>query len=148
MSRADFFGGVGVMVFAASVYLITLDMPRAPIGIGPGDYPRFIVTGLFVLGGILAARSYVAGLKPMKGLYPPKALLYVAALTVITYIYIRLMPYLGFLYLTPIYLMAAFFLFGVKERFRALFISITCAGAIYGVFTSAFQVLLPKFSLF
>lgn len=136
------------MVFAASMCLITLDMPRAPIGIGPGDYPRFIVTGLFVLGGILAVKSYVAGLKPMKGLYPPNALRYVAALTLITYAYIQFMPYPGFLYLTPIYLLAAFFLFGVKRPILAVVISISSAGAIYWIFASVFKVLLPEFSLF
>lgn len=148
MSRSDFVSGIAFMGLASVVYLYANQMAKVPLGIGPGDYPRVIAIGMFILGGILTLQSCLKGLKPGAKIYGPEALKRVGSLVLITFIYIQLLKYLGFLYLTPFFLAAAMLMFGVKKRSLIIYTSIGVSVIIYVVFYYGFQVLLPNFSLF
>jgi hypothetical protein len=58
------------------------------------------------------------------------------------------LPYLGFLASTPLFLVAAMLLFGVRRPVLILSSGVGVTLAVYWIFYSLFQILLPKFSLF
>lgn len=148
MTRTDFFTGIGIMVFSAVIYVIALNMPRVSTGLGPGDYPRFIAAGLFVLGGILAVKSYLAGLTDSKKIYEKSGVIRVSILVVLTFGYIQSMGYLGFVWATIPYLIATMYLFGARRPVLMVTVSVGCAAGIYLIFRYLFQVMLPTFSWF
>jgi len=148
VSKIDLLTGLGLMALSVGVYVLTQDMTKVPAGIGPGDYPRVIAVGLFVLGALLAIQSVGTSQAKPRSPYPPGAAVRVTALVVTVLVYIRLMPHLGFLLSTPLFLAAAMLLFGVRRTVLILASSVGVTLAVYGIFYSLFQILLPKFSLF
>lgn len=148
MAKYDLFTGMGLMLLSAIMYRSTLTMAKVRLGIGPGDYPRVIASILFVLGGMLAVRSLFALRSGHKRIFEPKALGRVVGTVAVTFGYIRLMRDMGFIYTTPIYLLFLLTMFGYKRKIPAVAISICTTFALYWVFRSVFQVLLPEFSLF
>ena len=148
MSKVDFFSGIGIMVFSVIVFILAEGMPKAELGIGPGDYPKFFAAFLFVLGLGLAAQSYLKRIKQSKKFYSKDGIIHVGGLLLITLLYLWAMPYIGFLYLTPFYLTAAMLFYGAKKLSTVSAVSIGFSIAIYWLFTSVFQVLLPGFTLF
>jgi hypothetical protein len=148
VSKVDFFTGLGLMGVSVGVYVLTQDMVKVPAGIGPGDYPRVIAAGLVVLGALLAAQSLARSEVTARALYPRGAAGRVAALTLLVLTYVRIMPHLGFLLSTPLFLVGAMLLFGVRRPVLILLTSVGVTVAVHGIFYSLFQILLPKFSLF
>lgn len=149
MSKVDFFSGICIMIFSGIVYMLAEDMPKAELGIGPGDHPQFIVIILFILGLALAVQSYFKKVsQENKKLYTKDNLIKVIAMLVLTFAYIQIMPYIGFLYLTPIYLLAAMLLFGMRNWLVSISVSIVFSVAMYWIFTTVFYVMLPEFTLF
>jgi hypothetical protein len=148
VSKVDFFTGLGLMGLSVGVYFLTQDMLKVPAGIGPGDYPRVIAVGLFVLGALLAVQSLGKPGVTARALYPKGAAGRVTVLILLVLAYIRIMPYLGFLLSTPLFLVVAMLLFGVRKPLPILLSGVGVTLAVYGIFYSLFQILLPKFSLF
>lgn len=148
LSRTDFWTGIGFMCLAVLVFILTIGMIEVPRGISPADYPRVIAVGLFILGAIQAVQGWKKGSPALKDLYPPGAFMRVLGLVLITFVYVKLMGYLGFLYLTPFFLYAAMYYFGVRKPVSMVIISIAVTVCIYVVFKVAFHVPLPRFTLF
>ena len=136
------------MCLSVLVYILTLGMAKVPLGIGPGDYPRVIAAGLFILGGIQAIQGWRKGSPSLKVLYPSGMLKRVFGLVLMTFIYVKLLGYLGFLYLTPFFMFAAMYYFGMQKTVTSSIISVTMTVAIYAVFKIVFHVPLPRFTLF
>lgn len=136
------------MCLAVVVFMLTLNMAKVPLGIGPGDYPRVIAVGLFILGGIQAIQGWKKGSPPLEGLYPPGTLKRVFGLVVMTFIYVKLLGYLGFVYLTPFFMFGAMYYFGMRKIVTSSIVSVTMTVAIYAVFKIVFHVPLPRFTLF
>jgi len=148
LSKVDFFTGLALMGLSVGVHFLTQDMLKVPAGIGPGDYPRVIAVGLFVLGALLAVQSLGKPGVAARALYPKGAAARVCALVLMVLAYIRIMPHIGFLLSTPLFLIAAMLLFGVRRPVLVLLSGVGVTLAVYGVFYSLFQILLPRFSLF
>lgn len=148
MSRTDFWSGLAFMCLAVVVFILTMNMIQVPRGISPADYPRVIAVGLFILGGIQAYQGWKKGSPALKDLYPPGALIRVFGLVLITFIYVKLLGHIGFLYLTPFFLYAVMYYFGVRKPVSMVIISVAVTVIIYVVFKIAFHVPLPRFTLF
>ena len=136
------------MIIAVVVFFLTINMPKVPLGIGPGEYPRVVGLGLFILGGILAVQSRHKGSPSIKDLYPAGSLKKVCVLAGVTFIYIKLLEYLGFVLLTPVFLVCVMLLFGERRLYISVPISLGVTLGIYYVFHNVFHVLLPRFTLF
>jgi putative tricarboxylic transport membrane protein len=148
VSKVDLFTGLGLMALSVGVYFPTQEMTKVTAGIGPGDYPRVIAVGLFVLGALLAGQSARRATADVRSLYPKGAAGRVAALVATVLAYVYVLPYLGFLASTPLFLVAAMLLFGVRRPVLILSSGVGVTLAVYWIFYSLFQILLPKFSLF
>jgi putative tricarboxylic transport membrane protein len=148
VSKVDFCTGLGLMALSVGVYVLTQDMAKVPAGIGPGDYPRVIAVGLFVLGAVLAGQSARRATADVRSRYPRGAAGRVAALVATVLAYVYVLPHLGFVLATPLFLIAAMLLFGVRRPVLILSSAVGVTLAVYWIFYSLFQILLPKFSLF
>lgn len=147
MARIDLWTGLGLMALAAWIFYLTEFLPKVPQGIGPGDYPRVAAAGLFVLGGLLVVEALRRLGAQRQILFNRRGLVRILALAAATYAYILAMPALGFLLTSPVFLFSAMLLFRVEKKRVAALIGVFLSVAVDLVFYHAFQVVLPRFSL-
>ena len=150
MPRVDFLTGLALVGLAVGVFIGTLDMAKVERGIGPGDYPRFIAWGLLFLGATLTVQSGMKLVRREKEPFPfpPGAFSRVLAMVLMTYAYIYVMPYAGFVLTTPLYLFLAMLFFGLRRYLLGAVTSIAVTLVLFVTFRYAFQVLLPVVGLF
>ena len=147
---SDFWFGLGAVLFGIFVLVQAKKLPQAKMGIGPGDYPAFVAIVIISLGLIQAVKalftkdSSTRASEAFDAQRAKKVFLLVAG----TFAYVFLMKYVGFLLLSPFFLLFLFWMFGYSNRRKAIVISITVSVVLYFLFMYAFQVLLPRFSLF
>jgi Ca2+/Na+ antiporter len=146
--RADFVMGLGFIALAVFWFLEAHRMIKVDSGLSPGDYPKVVAVGLFILGLVLSVSSLIRGLPPREGAFDRKGALRLAVFFAVTVAYVQLMRWLGFILLTPFYLFFAIAYFGYKKRVAAAVVSVGVTAAIHGVFRLLFQVMLPEFRLF
>jgi len=120
------------------------------MGIGPGDYPAFVAIVIISLGLIQAVKALLsdASAAQQGEAFDARRAKKVFLLVFGTFAYVFLMKYVGFLLLSPFFLLFQFWMFGYSNRRKAIVISITVSVVLYFLFMYAFQVLLPRFSLF
>jgi len=146
---ADFWCGLLFIAIAVLFFVVSGGYPKSERGIGPGVYPGFVSVLLFVLGLIQVVRSVRNGnfFRPDWSQVNWRQMGKVGVFAVGTYVYALVVKYLGFLYLTPLYLYGAIRLFGYMKRRKAVAISIVMVVAVWFLFTKAFKVVLPTFTL-
>jgi len=105
--KSDIISGLGLAAFCALIYHQTLGLSGEPVagGLSPASFPRALAIGIGGLGLLLAGRALlsrpaVEDAEPMFGPYFLQMLAFFAALTG----YILLMPFLGYLVPTAIFL--------------------------------------------
>jgi len=147
---ADFWFGLGAVLFGIFVFVQSKKLPQAKMGIGPGDYPAFVAIIIISLGLIQAVKALLsdASAAQQGEAFDARRAKKVFLLVFGTFAYVFLMKYVGFLLLSPFFLLFLFWMFGYSNRRKAIVISITVSVVLYFLFMYAFQVLLPRFSLF
>ncbi len=144
---ADFI--ISIILIALSVFLyMTADkMPGATKGIGPGDYPKFICSILFVLG-VIQLISVIVSSKGIPFIQfseiNKKFLVRALIMVVATFVYYKLMKPIGYLLTTPLYLFGSFMLFGYKKKIKGVIIAIVFTVVVYLLFTKVFMIFLPR----
>jgi hypothetical protein len=146
--RADFRMGIGFMVLSAFVFIAANGMMHVEKGIGPGDYPKVIAVGLFILGAILSADSFLRGIPKEKTKLDWKQVWRVVFFVAVTLVYVQLLRWFGFIVLTPFYLFFAIYYFGYRKWRNMIFVSIGVTLSIHLIFRVIFLVMLPTFRLF
>ena len=144
----DMVTGIVLMLLAAYWFFVANGMTKVDLGIGPGGYPMFVSAGLFVVGLILTVQSLMKGLPKPQGKIDKKAALRVVIFVVVTFVYVRLLRYVGFIILTPPYLFFACCFFQYRRKIVAGIASIVVTAILYIVFRMIFFVPLPVFRLF
>jgi len=139
--------GIGIILFGVFILLNALNMPDMPLGLGPGDFPEIVSIGLIICGFILTFQSFFISEKTKK-IYSKSSLKDVLILIFVSLLYVYLVKYIGFLYLTPFLMLATMYLFGYKKLPYAIVISVIFTLLVYYVFYGIFKVPLPQFSLF
>ncbi len=144
---ADLWIAIGVMIVSIVLFRNASAMPKAARGIGPGDYPKIICAVLIVLCSVQIIRILaecrglpLIDLKSINGKY----LLRAFAMIALSWLYYSFLKKVGFLLLTPVFLLASFILFGYRKWIRAVLYSIGFSTGIYFLFVKVFLVLLPK----
>jgi putative tricarboxylic transport membrane protein len=153
--KVDFFIGFFMVVFSTVMYIVAGKFPAAKLGLGAGDWPKLILSVLFVLGMMLAGYSYYCYRKQLRqgggtshGKYEKKELLHVLILCLCVAAYIRLVGLFGFILLTPFFLFALMFIFGLRKWIKMIIISVASTALVYFIFNDLLLVLLPRFTLF
>jgi hypothetical protein len=150
VSRVDFFTGLALVALAIGVFVGTLHLPTVARGIGPGDYPRVVAWGLLCLGGVLLIQSGMKLLReePRALPFPRGALRRVFSMVLVSAAYIALMPYTGFVLITPVYLFVLMVFFGLRRYLLGAVASIAVTLVLFVTFRHGFQVMLPTLGLF
>jgi hypothetical protein len=147
--RADFFTGIGLVVFSAVMFGIASRMPPAAnYGLGPGGYPMLVSGVLILLGVILAVQGWLgirrraSAQKPVLTLAEFKG---IALLALSFWAYVFLMKYLGFLITTPVFLFLFLLQYGDRKWPRMVLTSLIATGISWALFTYSFRIFLPDF---
>ncbi len=133
---------------AVAVYLMSGSLTTVKLGLGAGGYPRTVAVMMFVLGLVMTVKSLWKGLPRPQFRMEKAAMFRLAMMLAATVAYVLLMRPIGFLFLTPFYLFGAMLIFGHRKYPAAAVISVVSSVVIYLIFTKAFMVFLPEFSLF
>jgi len=144
----DMLTGILLMLFAAYWFYEANKMMKVDLGIGPGGYPMFVSAGLFLMGVILTVQSVIKGLPKPEGKIDRKAVLRVVIFIVVTFAYVQLMRYVGFLLITPFYMFFACCFFEYRKKIIAAIASVCVTAVLFVVFRMVFYVALPTFRLF
>jgi cell division protein FtsW (lipid II flippase) len=126
-------------------------LPEAKKGLGPGDYPRVILGILFILGVILAGYAFYIYKKKTRqneNKFEKGEFKQVFLLVACVAFYIKIQAYLGFIILTPFFMFAMMYIFGLRKWIKMAAISIVSTAVIYIIFNNFLYVLLPRFNLF
>ncbi|WP_051302453.1 tripartite tricarboxylate transporter TctB family protein [Salibacterium aidingense] len=164
----DLIAAVLLLILSIAMYLMTFNFERLTVSqIGPDFAPRLTAGGIFVLSLVLLFQTLLDWKRAKKENSgkvteghaeqeqaevveedTPKVERYrnVALTTGLILLYIYLMPKLGFLITTTVYLFVQFCLLGQKKTWNFLlftFLSVTTAVVVYYVFRFGFELRLP-----
>ena len=153
--KADFFTGIGIVIFAAVMFSIAGKMPApASYGLGPGGYPMLVTGVLILLGAVLSIQGWLGirrlsrqtdADKPGKKVITLAECKGIALLAFSFWAYLFLMKYLGYLIVTPIFLFLFLLQYGDRKWLRMILISVITTGVTWALFTYAFRIFLPDF---
>ncbi len=143
---------ISVIVFVISAYLL-FEIKKVDSGdvygeLGPAYWPKFILVSLMVLSAGLAAISItgvlkgtIAGVKPFH--FTVANARFLAAVAIIA-VYLILLPYVGFLVLTPLQMIAFMYLLGERQKVWIFSLPFAMTLGIVLLFTKAMYVPLPR----
>jgi putative tricarboxylic transport membrane protein len=143
-----------LLAFFGGWYLwLTTAAPQRRLPYDPGVMfvPRVLACGLILLSVLLILQQLLTRLPHPKEA-PPDRLdsrewFRTFGLFVLTLTYTALLPWLGFLLVTPVYLVAAMLLAGARLRANTGVTAVIVTGVIYSSFVYFFRVSLPSLSL-
>jgi len=144
----DMATGVVIMSIAAFWFFEANKMVKVDLGIGPGGYPMFVASILFLLGFLQVVKNVTKGLPKPEGNINQKAIMRTVVFVAVTVLYVWLMRYLGYLVLTPIYFFFSCCWFSYRKKIVAAIASIGVTAVVYTIFRIIFLVPLPRFRLF
>jgi putative tricarboxylic transport membrane protein len=151
--RANLLLGALLALFGGWYLWLTIAAPHRRLPYDPGIMfvPRVLACGLILLSVLLIFQQIFPHLPRPKEM-PPLRLdsrewLQTFGLFGLTITYTALLPWLGFLLVTPIYLVAAMLLSGARSRVSTGVTAVFVTGVIYLSFVYFFRVSLPSLSL-
>ena len=153
MIRANLLLGALLALFGGWYLWLTTAAPHRRLPYDPGTMfvPRVLASGLIFLSVLLILQQIVPRLPRPKEI-PPRRLgshewLQSFGLFGLTVAYTALLPWLGFLLVTPVYLVAAMLLSGTRARASSGVTAVIVTGVIYVSFVYFFKVSLPSLEL-
>ena len=164
--KADFFTGIGIVIFAAVMFSIAGKMPApASYGLGPGGYPMLVTGVLILLGAILSIQGWLGmrrhsgasadaasedaastdAAQPEKKTVTLAEFKGIALLALSFWAYVFLMKYLGYLITTVVFMFLFLLQYGGKKWPQMILISVIATGVTWALFVYAFRIFLPEF---
>jgi Tripartite tricarboxylate transporter TctB family len=151
--RANLVLGALLALFGGWYLWLTTGAPQRRLPYDPGIMfvPRVLACGLIFLSVLLILQQIVPRLPHPKEA-PPDRLdsrewFQTVGLFGLTVTYTLLLPWLGFLFVTPVYLIAAMLLSGARSRATTGVTAVVVTGVIYASFVYFFKVSLPSLSV-
>jgi hypothetical protein len=151
--RSNLLLGALFTLFGGWYLWLTTMAPQRRLPYDPGIVfvPRLLACGLILLSVLLILQQIVRSL-PRPKEAPPDRLdsrewLQTSGLFGLAVAYTGLLPWLGFLLVTPVYLVAAMLLSGARLRANTGVTAVIVTGVIYSSFVYFFRVSLPSLSL-
>lgn len=143
---------ISAIVFCAALYLFivikAIDSGDVYGQLGPAYWPKFVLVSIMVLSVMVALfsiKGVLQGKLPAsrKLTFSAANIRFTAAVSLITG-YLVLLPYVGFLVLTPIMMIAFMYLLGERNKLLMFTIPFVLTIGIVLVFTKAMYVPLPR----
>jgi hypothetical protein len=151
MGRANIFVSIVLIVFAGFYgYLITrLPTREIPYTLGADFMPWVLTVCLVFLSSVLLLRSLFHRREERGGVsISLKEVAGILSLLAIIVVYIEAMIYLGYLFITPLFIGALMLISGSRSLRELIFFSIGITLAVYLFFYRFFDVPLPGGKIF
>jgi hypothetical protein len=152
--RANLVLGALFALFGGWYFWLTTGAPHRRLPHDPGIMfvPRILACGLIFLSVLLILQQIVPSLPHPKesspGRLDSREWFQTFGLFVLTVAYTALLPGLGFLLVTPVYLVIAMLLSGARSPVSSGVTAIIVTGVIYVSFVYFFRISLPPLSVF
>lgn len=143
LKHSEKIGSILFLTLSAVVYYFSGTFPNAPTETGPGSYPRVIAILIAAFALIQFGRSVYVGETTVHRIRAP-VVKRVGLITTLILAYVLLMPYLGFLLGTAIFLAIAIRYSGGENILQLTAISITVPIVLHYAFGVFLRVRLPE----
>lgn len=143
MRKGDFIGGAAIALLGLFVilYSYSLTTPKSSGIIDAAFLPKFIGIVLFITGSLLFIKAF----RKSRYLQESSIVLHIKEIVMIIafIIYVFLIPYFGFVILTPLFIISLAFYLGFKNIFANISISILVTAGIYILFNQVLNIPMP-----
>lgn len=146
----DLASGIFLLGFSVALFIGAQNVKTLSISsVGSGTFPSFIAVLLAIVsiaiiaGGAKKARGPDEKQKPVEG--KPRMWAVVATFAIMA-AYALLMPILGFIIMTTVYLFAQMYIMAAKEHQRPIIfgiVSVVTSVSVYYLFVTVFSLMLP-----
>lgn len=146
----DLASGIFLLVFSVALFIGAQNVKTLSISsVGSGTFPSFIavllaiVSVAIIVGGARKARGPDEKQKPVEG--KPRMWAVVATFAIMAS-YALLMPKVGFIIMTTVYLFAQMYIMASKEHQRPVvfgIVSVVTSVSVYYLFVLVFNLMLP-----
>lgn len=146
----DLASGIFLLVFSVALFIGAQNVKTLSVSsVGSGTFPSFIAVLLaivslaIIVGGANKARGPDEKKKPAEG--KPRMWAVVATFIIMA-LYAALMPKVGFIIMTTIYLFAQMYIMAAKEHQKPIvfgIVSVVTSVSVYYLFVLVFNLMLP-----
>ena len=148
---------IGAIFLSVSLAMfgLTFTFPDQTIALPPTAFPRFVTVCMTIFSSILIYQSWPrsapelgAPAKPLLERLRDGAVIRIAAMAVLGFLYTEIIDSLGYLITTGLFLAGSVLIF-MERRLRVILpVAVIGTGVLYAVFRMLFKVPLPRFDLF
>lgn len=139
-------------LFSLFFLIMALLLPKTPQGIGPGGWPSVILGLMLILSLLLLIKTYRSHqqvgadqeVKEEQGEHVTSRSYRHWLVLGISVLYFFLMPYIGFVVATPLYLIAVARLLGMTGWLKIICLSIICSAFFIYLFAITLMLPLPR----
>lgn len=147
VSHTDEIGSVLLLLLAAGIFVVTGDFPQGPGETGPDYYPRMIAVLIAFFALVQLGRSRYEDAARSHEIELPIAKRVIATLALIV-VYVLLMPWLGFVTSTALFLVVAMRYSGVRSHLQMLAVAVGLTLILYYTFVVLLRIPLPESPLY
>jgi hypothetical protein len=142
LSHTDKIGSILLLAVAVGIFVVTADFPTGPAETGPAFYPRMIAVLIAFFALVQLGRSLRGeGVRSYE--LDRDVAIRVAAAFLLVVAYVLLLPWLGFVTGTVVFLIAAMRYSGVTSYGRMVLVSVGLTLVLYYTFVVFLRVPLP-----
>lgn len=141
--NADFYIGVGLFAFSVIVHSLALEFTTMEevIGVGAEVFPRVFARALMVLAVLLAVMGLRGDPKAKKASF--KGIHWAALMAALCFAFVALLPYFGYLILSPVFAVLATALATRRFKVRDMIPVLGIVIGIYVIFAYLLRVPVP-----
>lgn len=153
MGKKEILLSIFFMIISMTVYVLTYQFPKQTVALSPKVFPQFVSACLFMLSLVLLIQG-ITGVKKESEQKKVKLtlskifLLRMLIMIILAFFYIRILPLIGYIISTPLFLAGSMLLFNEKRWFSIVTVSIVATALLYIFFRIVFKIPLPRFNLF
>ena len=135
--------GIGAVALGVAVVILASGLQKVKLGIGPGGFPRFIGAALILLGAVQLGKTLKNGVAAPAVHPDKKALLLFLSAVAACFLYVAVVPAVGFLLATPVLLFVMLLLYGNRRYLFCAALSVAVTVCVWALFTKVFLIFLP-----
>ena len=140
---SDLVIGIGAVALGVVVVILASGLQKVKLGIGPGGFPRFIGIMLILLGAAQLFKTLKNGIAAPSIKMEKQALLLFLAAVAACFLYVMIVPTVGFLLATPVLLFVMLLLYGNRRLLFCAALSVVVTVSVWALFTKVFLIFLP-----
>ena len=135
--------GIGAVLLGIVVIVLASGLQKVKLGIGPGGFPRFIGFTILLLGAVQTVKTLRNGIEMPRFQAEPRALVHFLLAVAACFLYVAVVPTVGFLLATPVLLFVMLMLYENRNILFCAVLSIVVTVILWALFTKVFLIFLP-----